>query len=131
MTIGQPQFTPEHEILRGLLRRARLDAGLSQTELGQRLGLSQLLISRGELGDRKIDTIELRAFCKAMGVSFCDFTRQLDDLLSEQERQPPNAPGTPPPQAQPERTRLASPRRPKLPAKPAAKLPASKPDHPG
>ena len=123
LNIAQSQLTPEHEILRGLLRRARLEAGLSQTELGQRLGLSQLLISRSELGDRKIDALELRAFCRAMGISYPDFTRQLDDLLSERERHSPHASEAPPAQAQPERTRRASPRRPR----PSAKPPGLKP----
>lgn len=43
--------------------------------------MSQLLISRGEVGDRRIEVLELRDMCHALGISFADFTRQLDEEL--------------------------------------------------
>lgn len=98
--IGRSQYTPEHEIFRRLLRDARQKAGFNQSQLGEKVGLSQLLISRGELGDRKIDALELRDLCKAMGVSIVEFMRELDEQLSNLEQQP-HAESNP----QPERTR--------------------------
>lgn len=44
------------------LKQARLDAGLSQEEVAQRLGISQSIVSRSESGDRRVDVIELLAF---------------------------------------------------------------------
>lgn len=37
-----------------MLREARLGTGVSQTELGQRLAMSQLLISRGGVGEKSV-----------------------------------------------------------------------------
>lgn len=44
------------------LRQARIDAGLSQEEVAERLGVSQSYVSRAERGERRIDVIELQAF---------------------------------------------------------------------
>jgi transcriptional regulator with XRE-family HTH domain len=78
-------FTKEYEIFRAQLRKARKSQGLSQEELAVRLNQTQLFISRNELGDRKVDIIELRALCHAMGISFIEFVQQLDEKLNESE----------------------------------------------
>ncbi len=59
--------------------------GLRQDQLGERIGLSQLSVSRCENGDRKIDVLELRAMCRAIGVPFVEFMAQLDQSLNELE----------------------------------------------
>jgi transcriptional regulator with XRE-family HTH domain len=45
-------------------RQARIESGLSQEEVADRLGVSQSLVSRAESGDRRIDIIELQAFAE-------------------------------------------------------------------
>lgn len=47
-----------------LLKRARLDANLTQIEAAERLGKTQAYISKCELGERRIDVVELAAFAK-------------------------------------------------------------------
>ena len=84
-----------------MLRRCRQQVGLTQTQLGQKLGLGQLLISRGEMGHRKIDIIELYDLCQAMNVSFVEFAQQLDKELNEWEPETDHADIFP----EPERTR--------------------------
>jgi len=64
-----------------LLRAARKKAGLTQVELAQRLHETQSFVSKCERGERRIDVVELRAFCKAIGVSFTEFARRLDREL--------------------------------------------------
>jgi transcriptional regulator with XRE-family HTH domain len=60
------------------LRDARKRAGLTQVELARRLGETQSFVSKVERGERRIDVVELRAFCKAIGVSFSGFAQALD-----------------------------------------------------
>jgi len=64
-----------------LLRKAREDAGVTQRQLAKKLRYGQSMISKCERGERRLDVIELRRWCKALGVSFSSFTRDLDREL--------------------------------------------------
>ena len=66
-------FSTEYVRFLGLLRQIREQAGLTQVELAQRLHTTQSFISKCERGDRRIDIVELRAFCTAMGISLMQF----------------------------------------------------------
>lgn len=46
------------------LREARVAAGLTQTQVAARLGKPQSYVSKIELGERRIDPIELRRFAE-------------------------------------------------------------------
>lgn len=60
------------------LKTARKNAGVTQVELAKRLRETQSFVSKCERGERRIDVIELRAFCQGIGISFTDFTKRLD-----------------------------------------------------
>jgi transcriptional regulator with XRE-family HTH domain len=72
---------PEYRLLLTELRKARKEAGLNQTELGARLGETQSFISKVERGERRLDLVELDAFCKALGVSLEDFTSRFSRAI--------------------------------------------------
>jgi len=61
-----------------LLRQMRLDAGLRQADLARRLGEPQSFVSRCESGERRLDVLELREICAALGVSLGDFVERLE-----------------------------------------------------
>lgn len=63
------------------LRQAREQAGLTQQDLAQRLGETQSFVSKCERGERRMDLVELREFCKAMGISLEKFVRQFENTL--------------------------------------------------
>ena len=71
----------EHERFRGLLRKARVEAGLTQMELASRLGVPQSFVSKYESGERRLDVLELRLVCQAVGVSLQEFVRRLEKGL--------------------------------------------------
>ena len=58
-----------HSALIEALRRARLAAGLTQTDLADRLQCHQSLVARIESGERRIDVVELVVLARAIGVS--------------------------------------------------------------
>src|ERR1051325_1336723 len=66
-----------------LLRGVRVDAGLTQSELASRLARDQTFVSKYESGERRLDILELRDVCEALGHDFVAFIRKLDkDLKS-------------------------------------------------
>jgi transcriptional regulator with XRE-family HTH domain len=63
------------------LREARERAGISQEEVAARLGETQSFVSKCERGERRMDIVELREFCKAMGVTLEKFIKQFEQGL--------------------------------------------------
>jgi len=49
------------------LRRARREAGLTQEEVATRLGRPQTWVSKCELGERRVDFVELVEFARLYG----------------------------------------------------------------
>ena len=71
----------EQEVLLALLRQLRLDANLRQVDLADRLGLPQSFVSKYESGERRLDILELRTVCKAVGVTLGQFVAKVEDCL--------------------------------------------------
>jgi transcriptional regulator with XRE-family HTH domain len=61
------QFSEGYKAFISVLIEARKEAGLTQTELGARIGRKQTHISIIETGVRRLDLIEFCAIAKAMG----------------------------------------------------------------
>lgn len=74
---------PAASVLRGMVRQARLDAGMTQVELAAALGRPQSFVSKYESGERRLDVLELRTVCVALGLSFTGFCELLDGALNE------------------------------------------------
>jgi len=63
------------------LREAREHAGITQEEMAARLGETQSFVSKCERGERRMDIVELREFCKAMGLTLEKFVKQLERAM--------------------------------------------------
>jgi transcriptional regulator with XRE-family HTH domain len=81
--LGKSVFTKEYDVFKELLKSLRQEAGLSQDELAERIGTFQAFVSQCERGERRVDIIEARAFCKALGIEFGDFVERLEGKLEE------------------------------------------------
>lgn len=68
-------------VLAGHLRRARKEVGMTQVELARRLGITQSMVSMCERGERSLDVVQLRSWCKALRFSFREFAARFDDDL--------------------------------------------------
>jgi transcriptional regulator with XRE-family HTH domain len=64
--VGSTIHSENYRRLLALIRELRMDAGLSQTEVADRLGRPQSWISKVEVGERRIDVEELRQLCIAL-----------------------------------------------------------------
>lgn len=71
-------YSPEYKILLEMLRSAREASGITQIDLADRLGETQSFISKCERGERRLDIVELRDWCAAIGVSFVPFLKKFD-----------------------------------------------------
>lgn len=68
------------------LKEARKKAGLTQGQLADLLGETQSFVSKCERGERRLDIVEVRAFCNALGVPFSSFVAQLDTVLKQKHK---------------------------------------------
>lgn len=74
-------FSGPQERLQELLRGLRIDAGLRQKDLAQRLGQPQSFVSKYESGERRLDLLELRQICQAVGISLEEFVRRFEESI--------------------------------------------------
>ncbi len=74
-------YSAEYEIFARRLREARVGAHLKQTELAERLGRTHSYVSRIETRQIRVDVIELREICRALGISFRTFMSDLEDEI--------------------------------------------------
>jgi transcriptional regulator with XRE-family HTH domain len=62
-------YSEEYQQLCTLLRQLRREGGLTQVEVGKRLGVPQSFVSKYESGERRLDVIELRHVAEAIGTT--------------------------------------------------------------
>lgn len=74
-------FTAGQEALQRVLRQLRLGAGLRQEDLAQRLNEPQSFVSKYESGERRLDLIELRQICEAVGVTLLELITRFEEQL--------------------------------------------------
>lgn len=71
----------EYAAFLSLLKTIRQEVGVSQVQLAMHLQETQTFVSKCERGERRIDFIELRTWCRALGVSVPLFLERLEEML--------------------------------------------------
>jgi len=66
------QHSQKYAHLLRVLKEARLNAGLTQTDVAKRFGAHASFVSKCESGERRIDVIELARFCRLYRVKVAD-----------------------------------------------------------
>jgi transcriptional regulator with XRE-family HTH domain len=79
--VGRSIHSREREVLVGLLREVRLEAGLKQVEVAEALEAHQSFVSRYESGERGIDLVDLRRLVLALGLTLPDFVARYEAAL--------------------------------------------------
>ncbi|WP_199100203.1 helix-turn-helix transcriptional regulator [Dyella sp. ASV21] len=69
---------PEYEAVRGLLYEIRVEAQLTQIDLGQALKRNQTYVSSVERGIVRTDALQLLDWCRACGITLERFGRRLE-----------------------------------------------------
>ena len=71
----------EYDAFLAMLKERRENLGITQIEIAATLRMTQSAVSKVERGERRLDVIELRQWCRGLGISFAGFTRELDRRL--------------------------------------------------
>lgn len=64
----KPPYLPDYLALTRALRAARLEAGLDQEALANKLGVSQTFVSNYERGEKTLNIIEFVAICTVLAL---------------------------------------------------------------
>jgi transcriptional regulator with XRE-family HTH domain len=70
----------QHRFLE-LLKQVRLEAGFTQVELAKKLDTPHSRISNYERGERRLDMIQMRQYCEAVGITLRDFVDRFEEML--------------------------------------------------
>lgn len=74
-------FTPEYQAFLKCLQDSRQKAGLTQQDLAKRLKQTQSFVSKCERGERRVDLVELRSFCRAMNIPLLQFVKEFEKKI--------------------------------------------------
>ena len=70
--------SPEQVALQNTLKQVRQEAGFRQMDLANALGVSQSYIAKLELGECKLDLVQLREICNILGTNLDEFVRRFE-----------------------------------------------------
>lgn len=84
--INKNPHDPTRQCFRDLLHELRERAKLRQEDVAEKLGKPQSFVSKYEAGERRLDVIDTREVCRALGISLADFARLLERKLLELKR---------------------------------------------
>ena len=74
-------YIAQRDRLVNLLREMRIEAGLTQTDLAAHIEKDQAYVSRYESGQRRLDMLEVREICQAIGITLEEFAKKLERAL--------------------------------------------------
>ena len=75
--MAKSPHSPEYEHLRTMLRDARKKKEITQAEIAERLGKPQSYVAKYEIGERRLDLIELFAVLEILGIKPAVFVGNL------------------------------------------------------
>lgn len=67
------------------LRSTREQSGLTQEQIAEEMGVTQTFISKCERGERRMDLLEVREYCRAMRAPFEKFVANLERKLKQEK----------------------------------------------
>lgn len=76
-------YSQNQEKLVELLRELRQKAGLRQQDLADKIEEPQSFVSKIEIGERRLDILELREICEALGITLVEFVKRLEKRLAD------------------------------------------------
>lgn len=85
MTNSNYNDLKNQRIVESLLKEMRISSGLRQTDVAIALGVQQSMVSKYEVGERRLDILEIRRLCQLFKISLEDFIKLLEMRLKEND----------------------------------------------
>jgi len=85
MQVSKSVFSVEYLTFRELLRDLRLQKGVTQAQLSAALGMAQSFVSKYEMGERRLDFIEVERICGKLGIGLGEFVKSYSKALTTSE----------------------------------------------
>ena len=79
-------YTGEYAVLVRTLRKTREAAGLTQVQLAKKLRQTQSFVSKCENGDSRLDVVQLRTICRALGTDLPTFVAEFEKELKTKKK---------------------------------------------
>lgn len=88
-------YREENLVLLRLLKQCRVESGLTQGQFAQALGRPQSFVSDIERGLRRLDLVQLRDICHALGLDLVQFISRFEAELAAVNPNIPTIPNSP------------------------------------
>lgn len=75
-------YRREHVIFLQVLKRMRVESGMTQAQCSAALGRPQSFMSDVERGVRRLDMVQIRDLCQVLGVDLESFVESFEQALS-------------------------------------------------
>jgi len=79
--MDREKWSARQEFLWKLLRDIRKESGQTQTQLAIKLKRPQTYVSKYELGERRLDLLEIYDICNACGISIAELIQRAEPEL--------------------------------------------------
>lgn len=86
-------FSDEYRAFRELLRDLRVRKGVTQAQLSAALGMAQSFVSKYEMGERRLDFIEVGRICGELGIGLEAFAKSYAKALAKSDGNKPKGKG--------------------------------------
>ncbi|WP_420768359.1 helix-turn-helix domain-containing protein [Parageobacillus thermoglucosidasius] len=76
-------FNESYNLLIECLKKERKKRNLTQAQLASLIGRDQTYVSKYERCEKRLDVIEVRTICLALGIEFTKFISDFENLLKK------------------------------------------------
>jgi len=79
--MDREKWSKRQEFLVGELRCLRKESQQTQAQVAKKLGRPQTYVSKYELGERRLDLLEIHDICQACGITLLQFIARIEPNL--------------------------------------------------
>ncbi|MBF0281824.1 MAG: helix-turn-helix transcriptional regulator [Zetaproteobacteria bacterium] len=83
--MGRYKWSQQELVLLGLLREVRMNKGLSGPAVQKKLQRPNSYIAKVEMGEKRLDILELYELCQVYEMSLTTFSQMLEQRLNQME----------------------------------------------